>query len=601
MKPKKKKKLDIKAFFVLHVEKIILIMVVPLAIYFAYQGTQHEPLKWQPDALAKAADESNQFILNNEHKAVDEGISIFTYDTYADWIKKEIKVDLYRTDVQWLPSLFPEKNKRGSVPVYTVTDLKATSGLGAISINPTSAAAVIAGVSATATGGGASTTQTASNQIGARWAVITGLIPIKKQLEVYVDTYSSSVLPDPVRDMPTYVYYEIERAEIEPGKGPNDLEWVRLELIKEYNINRNLWSGVGADVVDPNYLAPPVVIPMAYPLPPVAKKFGEEVAHPPVIPMLTDSQTDLLQQMEKYQQRLLERMFEVDENAVLKQNPFGGRSAGPGDSGSGSTLGTGPQLTQEEAEEIIKPVEVTHYLFRYLDFKVEPGKTYRYRARLYLANPNYDLAPNFIEEEALAKELNIATDFSDPSNMVTIPLESRILVTGVTAATTSWGDPTTSVTAIYFDMKNGAEWYVEREMAYRGTTVNFKRQEATNAALATAPQVDQSSETTSSQSRGSRRTTQKKPAEVKEDPSKKNIDIVSEVTILDMIGGVRLQKINSPAARDIPELRSVGKVVVLEPSGNLVIRNVNTDTIEMGNIKDPKMAVVVGGGAYVGP
>ena len=606
MKPKKKKKFNIKAFFVLNVEKFILILVIPAAIYLAYQGTQHEPLSWQPDVLAKAADVSDEFIKNNVRKAVDEGVSIFTYDQYAEWIKQPIKDDLYRTDVQWLPSLFPEKNKRGSVPVFTATDLKASSGLGAVAINPTSAAALVSGLAPSATGtadgmGGSGI----SNLIGARWAVVTGLIPVKKQLDVYVEKYTNSVLPDPVRDMPTYVFYDVERAEIEPGKNINDLEWVKLELVKEYNLNTSLWSGIGQDVVDPDFLAPPVRIPMAYPLPPVSKKFGEEVAHPPVIPMLSDSQTELLQQLEKVQQRLIEKSFDIKEGDVLDGNLFmqGGGGGGIGGTTTGGLSGfrrgqgQGSTLTAKEEEELLKPVDVTHYLFRYLDFKVEPGKTYRYRARLYLANPNYDLAPNYIEDESLSKENVLVTDYSEASNMVTIPLESRILTTGVTQASMPWTDPSTNVTAVYFDMKDGSEWYVEKNMLTRGSLVNFKRQEVTN------PQMEQkaasatlSGESLSSPpSRGRTTSRTRKPEPKKEDDSKKTLNIVSEVCVLDITGGIRLPKATSPAARDVPDMFSPGRVVVLEPSGNMVIRTINADRIEMENIKNPKQSGIVGG------
>ncbi len=612
MKPNKKKKIDIKGFFVSHVEKIVLVMVIPVAIFFAYKGTQHEPLSWQPEALEQASAASDKFIRDNIRKAVDEGVAIFPYDTYAEWIKKEIKVDLYRTNVQWLPSLFPEKTKRGAAPVYPVTDLIASSGLGAISINLTSPAAVLAGVTTPAAGEtpGSGTTSGGipNNQIGARWAMVTGLIPIQRQLDTYVNLYSDSVLPDPVRDMPTYIYYEVERAVIEPGQGPGDLQWVKLELLKEYNINRGLWSGVGMDVVDPNYLAPPVLIPMAYPLPPVSKKYGAEVAHPPVIPMMTDSQTDLLQQMETYQKRLLEETFNVDEERLL-QNPYGGRAGSIGgmptgggmntgmgsmDSGSGGmgggVLGAG-QLTQEDEEEIFKSVEVTHYLFRYLDFKVEPGKTYRYRVRLHLANPNYELAPNFVETEELAAKPSVVTEYSEPSTMVTIPLESRILASEVTAAATAWGDPTTSIAAIFFDMKDGSEWYVERPLAYRGSTINMKRQQTTNAQLeGVAGSRENMGSTTPRPPRPTRPPArgQRGPVPEPVDPGKKTMDIVSEVTILDMAGGVRLPKATSAAARDVPELRSPEKVMVLEPSGNLVIRSIKADKIEMENIKNPQ-------------
>ncbi|MDR1141491.1 MAG: hypothetical protein LBL62_07350 [Planctomycetaceae bacterium] len=613
MKPNKKKKFDISLFFIENVEKIVLVLVIPLAIYIAYLGTQYEPLAWQPDALVKAADNANNTIKTSERKAVDEGVSIITYDVKATWIKAKIRSEYYRTETQWLPSLFPEKNKRSAVNVLPVKELKAQAGLGAVSINPSSPL-----VSAAETGNTGSSAMTGNSgtgaRIGERWAIITGLIPIKQQLNLYIDKFSSSVLPDALRDMPTYILYDVERAEVIPGKNPDDLEWKRLDFLTEFLQKRSLWSGNAAvDPVDPAFFAPqvPGKFPMAYPLPPVTKKFNEEVAHPPFIPMLTDSQMEVLKQSEKINERLRKEMFDIKPEDIL-DSPFGGSENRIGSSGStgssgmdGNTQGRNRRLRRdaEQEEEEIKPVLVDSYLFRFLDFKVEPGKTYRYRVRLYLANPNYRLAPNFLEDETLSKEPYLVTEFSAPSNMVTIPLESRVLTTDVFAIDPKqpWTEPAASIMAVHFDLADGSEWYVEKGRVYRGSTINYKRQDVTNPLLEKqTTTLDMESGGSSPPSRtpprGSRPTTPPSRTRTEPKATGKQLDIVSEVCVLDMKGGEALYKVPT-AAQKAPDLKSPGRVMVLEPSGNILIRTVKIDLTEAETIKNPTAVNNFGSGS----
>ncbi|MGL4594903.1 MAG: hypothetical protein ACRCUY_09270, partial [Thermoguttaceae bacterium] len=52
-----------------------------------------------------------------------------------------------------------------------------------------------------------------------------------------------------------------------------------------------------------------------------------------------------------------------------------------------------------------------------------------------------------------------------------------------------------------------------------------------------------------------------------------------------------LMKSQTPQARETPDLRSPGKMLVLEPSGNMVIHRLANDLIEVEKIKNPKNAI----------
>jgi hypothetical protein len=60
-------------------------------------------------------------------------------------------------------------------------------------------------------------------------------------------------------------------------------------------------------------------------------------------------------------------------------------------------------------------------LFRYIDFAVEPGKTYRYRVRLVLNNPNYGRLPSEANGQPVVVEGETrTTEWSNPTKPVTI-------------------------------------------------------------------------------------------------------------------------------------------------------------------------------------
>jgi hypothetical protein len=66
---------------------------------------------------------------------------------------------------------------------------------------------------------------------------------------------------------------------------------------------------------------------------------------------------------------------------------------------------------------------VQYLLFRYLDFDVEPGMAYRYRVRLQLRNPNFDLSPEELgsAEPEIAKGDERGTPWSNISNPEVVP------------------------------------------------------------------------------------------------------------------------------------------------------------------------------------
>jgi hypothetical protein len=68
-----------------------------------------------------------------------------------------------------------------------------------------------------------------------------------------------------------------------------------------------------------------------------------------------------------------------------------------------------------------------HRLFRFVDTDVESGKTYRYRVRLSVWNPNFKLPAQHLAESSLAKDPLLASAASNTTAPVTVPGSTTIL------------------------------------------------------------------------------------------------------------------------------------------------------------------------------
>ena len=92
----------------------------------------------------------------------------------------------------------------------------------------------------------------------------------------------------------------------------------------------------------------------------------------------------------------------------------------PGPLGSGSSRGWGNRgdrgyahrgivsLSPGDSRKVL-PIGLDHYLLRFFDFTVERGKKYRYRVKLAIADPNYDVATNTLSPEVLDRHRDDAS------------------------------------------------------------------------------------------------------------------------------------------------------------------------------------------------
>jgi hypothetical protein len=74
---------------------------------------------------------------------------------------------------------------------------------------------------------------------------------------------------------------------------------------------------------------------------------------------------------------------------------------------------------------------VPYKLFRFTDFDVQPGHSYRYRVQLVLKNPNYGISADALATPAVKPEPYRDTPWSDASAVANVPPAPRLLAAGI--------------------------------------------------------------------------------------------------------------------------------------------------------------------------
>ena len=604
-------------FLFLNIEKILFAVVLVVALWLGVTGMSgYTPLSWQPDALSQAADQADKHIreINLDPQKYNENLFISPYDQKAEWIKVGIKQTSYLTDNKWEPTLFPDKVRRGEPKIFPVVKLRAEPGCGAIAVRDTRrttqgmsggpGAMSMSGPSDTAGGAGYGAGGTVKTE-GKRWIIVTGLIPIQDQLKEYMDTYYDAMYTDPTRDTPRFITNVVERCEFDPTLGENQ-KWVEIDTTIQYQKDLREWSGIGGEQVDRSFIAPqpPNTVPMAYHLPPLGQRlFGDEVAYPPYIPLLMDSLVETIGKQEDIRRELTNfRPVPRDEllKLQLKTTPRGGAGntggtpGGPGSSSYGGSpsadmggsygsspaggmggvtrgiVGNRPEIRYEP------PKIVDHYLFRYFDFDVEEDKTYQYRVKLILMNPNINLHPKVLEKEEYSTKTHLESDFSAPSHPVTAGRLARILLTRTISSGLQkpWEEPKAVVMPIRFEMEDAIEWVAsETDISLLpGQVANFKGKSCYNPAPQRLNLAGPGSGPGPSSSPGRSGAATRPKAETK------TLDMISDVCLIDVYGGYQL---------DGAKVTSPGKVLLMDTGGGIVVKDVIRDNSEVVKYQKP--------------
>jgi hypothetical protein len=624
----------IKDFFAQHLEKIVLTVVVLVFLLFVYSSMGHERLDFTPGVLSEEVQKAKEHIEKADSKHFIGKLKGVDYLAESHRIRNPIQVDPYQYANLWNPPLFGIPQPR--VPqLYTVQALRGEAGYGAMTAPlPKTAEGrpdVAAEISAMSPVG-------ATQVVGQRWVVLTGLIDLAKQMEAYRDAFGNTVVSKfagtaPSRGMtanaaaglePEYRWVTVERVEVADDGEIDESKWQLVNSMAQLKItgvladprrptprNQGMDPSVqGGDVVASSFLTLSSYV--AFPLPPVHNhRWGPEVAHAPEIPL----HAEMVERLREEQLRQLEAenlQEEPTEGAEAQgkddtgappdvlfpedgtnpmglpgepefeamggnrrrtpfQGPEGPRQLGQGMIDPGGTLGnaSSAQATREAIQ-----------LFRFFDFTVEPGKRYRYRVCVWLTNPSLGVPAQFRSNlpPELATDRFLKSEWSEPSDIVAVPRDSRLLAGTVKSARTVTTEPAANLMLVHFEEKTGEEKSLDLPDLIRGQLVNYIQdiemifpnpQQGNNGQPGNPPDPDDPPV----QGNPPRQA----PAGKQNKQTVTNV-YHSEALLLDMLGGDRL------TSRD-QKLTRPGQVLLLDPDGNLTVRGELDDAQSIARYK----------------
>jgi hypothetical protein len=315
------------------------------------------------------------------------------------------------------------------------------------------------------------------------WVTVLAKVPVKAQYEMYEDSLASAKGYDPTRDLPEYIGYYVERAEVtSQGQG----EWVRIAQVNRRNLIKELstYPVNSPEVVDTPY----VHSVLTHPLPPlILKEWDKRVSHSSM-PLAAEAARLEAERLENEATQPAEGAepaeggeedFSVREGmgpggpmmgpgtdmprgvpGGYGRGEYGGEYGGRGEYGGeyggrggygggfrgeyggesgrmggygeyGMGAGAGIQL-----QSFVWDHKTENVLLRFFDNSVEPGHRYRYRVQLALGDVNNRVPEQYLDRSVTDRRAELTdqkkmfrlTEWSKPSPIASVPLPARIYV-----------------------------------------------------------------------------------------------------------------------------------------------------------------------------
>jgi hypothetical protein len=435
-----------------HCEKIIGGIVLLLAVWLAWGGlnairSQSAPAELKPDKIAAKAAEALAHIDSQGEPPKGKILEpVGLSDSIGTWLvpaeKDARKLVLSRP-------LFDELARRAQPEVFPVEDLRAVAGVAVLAVpadpgeaggrprpgpRPPRPGDPPPGGLPGDFGPGVEEADPAESVPPARivpYVIVTGLIPYRKEFDEYLVRFENASFRDQQRDFPLWSDFLIERADVTNGL---EEKWERINPKAVAQAMQKEWAGVQADSLPAEFFLSPeeqpglVDIAYAWPLPQLAmESWGPEAVHP----WATAEWQRIVAEQAVMGIQDINPMRPVGPATM----PFsGGGQLPPGFEsplGSGS-LGMEPSLDPfPGADDGVNRLDFK--LFRFVDMAVRPGHSYRYRVRLSLWNPNYQVPAQHLADADLAKATKLPSPPSNETAAVPVPGVMSVLARMLTA------------------------------------------------------------------------------------------------------------------------------------------------------------------------
>jgi len=516
-----------KTKLILHIEKIVFGLAVLLVALFIYWGTLLEPIDIAPQDVSRAATQAKSNIEQSKWEVVeDDRWSEPEYQEAAQRGNEDIPLAPYETPNSFRVRHRESVEKRSDPEMLTLTDLEVRPGHAPMAI-----LAVRRGTSNGydegygnegssyppgygseseyddygdgGYGSAASSKPTLTaeqrakfgpqranvNVKGTYFVAVTGLIPLKKQLDLYDAAFKDRADYREARDYPNYVWYSIERREKTPGGTWS--EWGSpINVRAATQLADQTWDNVTTPLAPPEYVDPILTQRMAPILFYDATKWGLHSAVPKFVPKTLGSEGEYYAEEEQVQplpavidptQPGADLPIDMPGQVGPDGRPvrgYPGRSGNSYDSGYGSnsripkTAPPGTILKRNSAgrsggyggdysegygsSQSTSMYDAERKMFRFFDTTVKENMVYQYRVQLWVEDPNNPMSlqnaptdralePSVIKRVASKRPKETTdpnakpqyreywrkTEFSEPSPEAYVRPDGDVLVGGV--------------------------------------------------------------------------------------------------------------------------------------------------------------------------
>jgi hypothetical protein len=577
----------IKGFFARHIEKIIFGLAVLVVIWVALPDSKRKPIDENvlgPEAIKRTASSASQrlasetawpLIKSERFKAPDD------YLARAERSLIRIERDGYPAEIPLNKPLFPRDPIRVDPRIYPPQEPEV-----AVSYGPVTLAADTKNVRPTirrgevATEDGRPLPPEVQQRLAKFGAPVGGakaegkyivavkfLVPIKQQIAEFRSAFKDAADYNEARDFPNYgagreteygkYYYRVERAEIAPDG--TEGKWAMVGDSYRARKAEATWPQV-TELADSKYVDP--VWTMS--LPPLVMRDLRPLALHSKVPSAAQAAEDEAEPEEGETEDPMEDLDGPvigggDDDPRTGPVPPRGtprppitRPRGPRSGEGGFAMGGGVDMNDD----------VDYKLFRFFDMDVQPGKSYVYRVKLYIEDPNdpspsHQKPPSRVLDKSVLERLARKTDknvwwresdYSEVTPVVRVPATKQVLAGSVLPegtivkadandrVGTRISEAMVNVMALVWDERKAMD-VPGTTLAGRGSVLNFTSDvEAIDVAAGVLKKLDK-------------------------------YQFETDSIVLDLRGGESFGR-----RSDKNELSSPGEMLLIDAKGNLVVR-----------------------------
>ncbi|MCA9168570.1 MAG: hypothetical protein KDB23_12935, partial [Planctomycetales bacterium] len=384
-----------KDFVINHIEKVVLGGMALLALGLIYAGFSKEKIDVTPQTVNSMIQQARDTMTRQTWADVRASRipEADKFDQTATLDTKQVMLD----DYAWTQPLHPRLMERGKLrddpELIAPLDLHVVGEYGPIAMRSADNASPTritnpddetsypipdktASKMTVSRGGG-------SDYQGRYFVAITGLVPYKKQFDIYQEAFRDAAEYSAERDVPKYLWVVVERADVAADGTVG--AWTQLDTIKAFG-EEATWSQVDEEIADPDYLLTGAR-GLVMGIPPLAlRDVASWAVHPsiPKVERLTGAGAGAVENRGG-----ATTAGDLEGAAGGERSLWALGNAGGGNDRGGEDRGGNTGGDYASAQDLAQPaIPHENAMFRFLDFSVTPGKMYKYRARVALEDPN---------------------------------------------------------------------------------------------------------------------------------------------------------------------------------------------------------------------